>query len=219
MVTPGAIEHAKPVDRFVRPRRVKAILRRPAAGGDERCRRLGDDELAFAHVEEQRAGYRLAGVVEQQFDRTNFFQHRNPPLHHLFGESAHDLDAGEITFVNRAIERLAGERFLFDCAVGIAIEEAAEFCLHLFDGRRGLLDERDGKILIVDVLPALERVHQVLFVRVFVVEHDVEPALHHPAASAFALERFGRDQDFQIRIGVEGVECGHLGGGAHANDQ
>ena len=30
---------------------------------------------------------------------------------------------------------------------------------------------------------------------------------------------FGGDQDFQVRVGVEGIQCGHFGGGAHANNQ
>ena len=50
-------------------------------------------------------------------------------------------------------------------------------------------------------------------------QHDIEAALNHAAAAALAFERLGGDEDFQIRAGVMGIERGHLGGGAHANDQ
>ena len=52
---------------------------------------------------------------------------------HLLGEPVHDLDAGEVALVHRAVERLAGERLLVDRAVGIAVEEAAELVLELVD--------------------------------------------------------------------------------------
>ena len=52
---------------------------------------------------------------------------------HLLGEAIDDLDAGQIALVHGAVERLAGERFLVDRAVGIAIEETAELVLQLAD--------------------------------------------------------------------------------------
>src|SRR5437764_11575598 len=55
--------------------------------------------------------------------------------------------------------------------------------------------------------------------RVLGAEHHVETTLHHPAASAFALERLGGDEDFQIRARVMGIKRRHLGGGAHSDDQ
>ena len=39
---------------------------------------------------------------------------RPPP--HLLGEAIHDLDAGEIALVDRAVVALAGEGLLVDCA-------------------------------------------------------------------------------------------------------
>ncbi len=101
----------------------------------------------------------------------------------------------------RAIEGLAGKGLLMDGAVGVAVEEAAELGFHFLDGGRGLLDQGLGQVLVVEVLAALEGVHQVLLMGVLRVEHDVEAALNHAAAAAFALERLGHDEDVQVRIG------------------
>ena len=64
------------------------------------------------------------------------FQPMDAARPHLLGEAVHDLDAGEIALVHRAVEGLPGERLLVNRAVGIAVEEAAELVLELVDRAR-----------------------------------------------------------------------------------
>src|SRR5881394_4026241 len=58
-----------------------------------------------------------------------------------------------------------------------------------------------------------------LLMRVLRAEDNIEPALHHTAATAFAFQRLGCDEDFEIRARVVGIKRRHLGGGAHSDDQ
>src|SRR6516225_10166833 len=54
-----------------------------------------------------------------------------PARPYLLGEPVHDLDAGEVALVHRAIETLPGEGLLMDRPVRVAIEEAAELVFQL----------------------------------------------------------------------------------------
>ena len=129
-----------------------------------------------------------------EIERAMLFQPLNAARPHLLGEPVHDLDAGEVALVHRAVERLPGERLLVDRAVGIAVEEAAELVLELVDALDGAGDERPGEVLIGQPLPAFDRVHEVALDRVARRERDVVAALDHPRAAALAEQSLDRDR-------------------------
>ncbi len=162
----GAVEHGDAVDGLFRAGSVKPVVRGTAAGGDQGGGRLGHNELTAPHIEQKRAGDHLAGFVQEQFDGAALLHHGDLPLDHLLGEPAENLDARQVALVYGAIKGLAGKRLLVDRSVRVAVEEAAELGFHLLDGGCGLLDQRLGQLLVVDVLAALEGVHQVLLVGV-----------------------------------------------------
>ena len=58
-----------------------------------------------------------------------------------------------------------------------------------------------------------------LFMGIAGVEHHVEAALNHAAASAFALQRLGGNEDVQVRVGIMGIDGRQLRRGAHAQHQ
>ena len=55
---------------------------------------------------------------------------------HLFHQPVHDFDSGQVALVDGPVKTLAGKRLLVEAAVGIAVEEAADF-IFKFDARAG----------------------------------------------------------------------------------
>ncbi len=67
---------------------------------------------------------------------------------HLLGQAIDDLDPGQIALVHRAVERLPGERFLMDRAVGIAVEKTADLVFELANALDRAGDECPGEVLV-----------------------------------------------------------------------
>src|SRR5439155_946661 len=69
---------------------------------------------------------RAPPVVAQQLDGAALLEPRDVrPRLGLLGQAVHDLDAGEVALVDRAVVALAGERLLVDPALARPVEEAA----------------------------------------------------------------------------------------------
>ena len=123
-------------------------------------------------------------------------------------EAIHDLDAGEIALVDRAVVALAGERLLVDLAVGVAVEEAAVARLELEHAAGRLVHERPGELLVVDQRAALEGVVEVRVDRVGRCQHRVVAALDHPRASGPAEQAFDGHADREAGGAVGRVQGG-----------
>jgi hypothetical protein len=136
-----------------------------------------------------------------------FFHPFDTTRPHLLGQAVDDLDAGEVAFVNGAVEGLAGESLLMDRAVRIAVEEAAEFVLQFMDPLDRLVDQGPGELLVGEPLAAFDRVHEVALDRVALGECDVVAALDHPGAAALAQEALDGDGDGKRRIGLVRVKA------------
>jgi hypothetical protein len=138
---------------------------------------------------------------------------------HLLGEPVHDLDAGEIALVHRAVEGLACERLLVDRAVRVAVEEAAQLVLELVDPLDRERHQLPCEVLVGQPLAALDRVHEVPLDRIFLRERDVVATLHHARAAAFAEQAFYGDRDRQIRRSLVRVQRGEQARAAGTEDQ
>ena len=104
----------------------------PAPVAESVALRGDGDEAAAAVVEQHGADNARAG--REEIEAAGFFEDRDVRLFKdPVAEVRHDLDAGEIAFVDGAVEALAGERFLMDRAVGVAIEQAADAVFELDD--------------------------------------------------------------------------------------
>ena len=114
---------------------------------------------------------------------------------HRFREPVHDLDAGQVALVHRAIESLAGERLLMQGSIGIAIEKTAELVLELAHALDRSGHERPYELLVGQPCAALDGVHEVSLDRVARAERDVVAALDHARASALAEQALDRDRD------------------------
>jgi hypothetical protein len=138
---PGPERHGEPVTGFVAGGRVVLIHGRPAAGGEQRRLGAHQQRRTGAHVEHEHAGEPGAVGGRDQLDRAMVLQtpHVAPP--DLLSEAVDDLDAGEVPFMDRAVEALPGESLLVDRAVRVAVEEAAQFVLELADADLRLRDE------------------------------------------------------------------------------
>jgi hypothetical protein len=62
----------------------------------------------------------------------------------LLGEAVDDLDAGQVTLVDGAVEGLPRKGLLVDGAVRVAVEEAAPAVLQLADAGLRHRDQRPG---------------------------------------------------------------------------
>jgi len=148
-----------------------------------------------------------------------FLQPVDPPRPDLLGEAVDDLDAGEVAFVHRAVEGLAGEGLLVDRAVGVAVEEAAELVFQLADAHLRLGHQRPGEVLVVEPAAALDRVHEMALGRIAGGKRHVVAALHHAGAAALAEQAFDRDGDVQLRIDLVRMKGGEQAGAAAAKNQ
>jgi len=140
-----------------------------------------------------------------------------PP--NLLGKPIHDLDAGEIALVHRAVEALSCERLLMDRSVRIAIEEAAELVLQLAHSFEGSRYERPGKLLVGQPCASLDRVHEVPLDGVARCESDVVAALNHARAAGLAEQPLHRNGDGERRIRCLRMQCREQPGTAGAENQ
>ncbi len=210
--------HREAVAALVARRCVVAVHRRAAAGGEQHRFRLHENVVAGADVDQEDAGKRSV-VGRDEVQRAMLFQPMNATRPHLLGEAVHDLDAGEVALVHRAVERLPGERLLVNRAVGIAVEEAAELVLELADPLDCAGDERPGEVLVRQPLPALDRVHEMALDRIARRQRDVVAALDHPRAAAFAEKALDRDRHMERGIGGVRMQRREESGAAGAQDQ
>ena len=201
-----AQRHRETVAALVAGRRVEPVHRRTAAGGEQHGLRLHEDVFAGANVDQQDSCRRAHAVVRggrDEIERAMLFQPVDAARPHLLREPVHDLDAGEITLVHGAIERLPGKCLLVDRAVGVAVEEAAELVLELVDPLDRSRDQRPREVLVRQPLAALDRVHEVALDRIARRERDVVPALDHPRAAGFTEQAL--DGDRHVERGIRGM--------------
>src|SRR4051794_5362312 len=125
---------------------------------------------------------------------------------HLLHEAVYNLDAGEVAFVHRAVECLAGESFAVQTAVGSAVEETSDFVFKLADALDRLVDKRPGELLVRQPLATLDRVHEMALDRVAQQQGNVVAALHHPGAARLSQQSLGRNRHLKTWIGVMGME-------------
>src|SRR3990170_817501 len=162
----------------------------------------------------------VASRVARELDRAALLEGADVAAHEdLLRESVHDLDAGEVALVHRAVVRLAGEGLLVDAPVGPAVEEAAVARLELEHASRRLPDERPRELLVVDPAAARERVAEVRLELVGRGQHRVVAALHHARAAGAAQQALDDDGDGQPGRGVGGVERRAEAGAAGAEDE
>jgi len=215
----GAQCHGEAIAALVARGRVIAVHRRPAASGEQHGLGAHEHVVAGAHVDEQHAGdCRAVGGLDQ-LDGAVLFQAVDAPRPDLLGEAVHDLDAGQIALVHRAVERLAGEGFLVHRAVGIAVEEAAQLVLQFPYSFNSQGDELPGELLVGQPLAALDGVHEVALDRVFLGERDVVAALDHARAAAFAEQAFHRHGDRELGRRLVRMQRGEQPRAAGAEDQ
>ena len=210
--------HGLAVGGFFERRGADVVHRGARAGGRERGFGGDGDEAAAAVVEQHGADDARAGGEE--IEATRFFEDRDVRLlEDPIAEVRHDLDAGEVAFVHRAIEALAGERFLVDGAVRIAIEQAADAVFELDDAVGRIVDECPSEFLVVEELAAFDRVVEVFVEGVGRVEYAVVAALDHSRAAGLADEAFHGDDDACLRVGGGDVQRGEHAGTAGAEDE
>ena len=214
-----AQRHRHAVAALIARRRVIAVHRRPAAGRKQNGARVNEQEAAFADIDQQRTGDCSPVAAFDQFHGAVLFEARDVARPDLFGETVHDLDARQVALVHGAIERLAGERFLVNRAVGIAIEKTAELVFQLANAFDGLLAKRPGKILVGKPLAALQRVREMALDRIACCERDVVAALNHAGATAFAEQSLDGDRDRQRGICLVRVQRRKQSRAAGAQDQ
>ncbi len=174
--------HGLAVGGFFQRRRADVVHRGAGAGGGERGLGRDGDEAAAAVVEQHGADDARAG--REEIEAAGFFEDRDVRLlEDPVAEVRHDLDAGEVAFVDGAVEALAGERFLVDRAVGVAVEEAADAVFELDDAVGRIVHECPGELLVVEELAAADRVVEVFVEGVGRVEDAVVSALDHARAA------------------------------------
>src|SRR5262249_22736212 len=129
-------------------------------------RRWRATPLSPARRRIRRCGCRPAGHPQcpvaggDGIERSMLFPTPRASCPDLLGEAVHDLDAGQVTLVHGAVERLSRERLLMDRSIGIAIEEASELVLELAYPRDRAGDERPCELLVRQPFAAFDRIHE-----------------------------------------------------------
>src|SRR3989442_5101779 len=216
---PRPVRERDAVGGLVRRARECGVHRGPGPRRQERDARGDHDEAPRPDVEDQRAR-RAPRVVAQQLDGAALLEPRDVRTRlGLLGQAVHDLDAGEVAFVDRAVVALAGERLLVDPALARPVEEAAVAPFELERASWRFGDERPDELLVVDEAAARERVEQVRLEGVGLGEDRVVAALHHAGAAGAPEEPLDDDRDAELRRRVGGVERGAKARAARAEDQ
>ena len=136
-----------------------------------------------------------------------------------FGKPVDDLDAGQAALVYCAVECLAGEGLLMDCAVGISVKKTAKVVLQLMNAFDSDIDQLPGKVLIVEPFTAFDRVHEMALNRIVGRQDDIVAALNHSGAAAFAEEPFDGDGDVLLRRRLMRMQGGEEACPSAAEDQ
>ena len=200
--TPRAERHRHPVAR------ARVGVRRPGveparAAGREDHRLRPDRGEAAAH--EVPGDHALAAiVVDDELPREELLVGLDVALHHLLVEHVDEDVAGDVRGVRGARLACRAERALRDPAVLRSGEDRAP-ALELVDVVRRLLAEDLDRVLVAEVVRALDRVERVLLGVVVgrVPERRVDAALGRAGVAAHRVDlRDHRD----VRAGVEGLD-------------
>ncbi len=179
--------HRHPVARAgVRVRRAR-VEPAGAAGGEDH--RLGADRLQPA-VQEVPGDHALAAVVvDDELPGEVLLVDEDVALHHLLVEDVDEDVAGDVGGVGGARRARGAERPLGDLALRRAREDRAP-ALELVDVGRRLVAEDLDRVLVAEVVGALDRVERVLLGAVLgrVPERRVDPALGRAGVAANRMD-------------------------------
>src|SRR6185312_4297057 len=117
--------HCQTVTGLVAGGRVIPVHGRSAAGRQEHGARANQKWFAGTHIKHQRAGNLGTIGTPNEVECPVVLEATYVPAPDLLGQPIDDFDAGEVAFVDRAIECLTGKCFLVNGAVGVAVEETA----------------------------------------------------------------------------------------------
>src|SRR6185437_8503195 len=195
----GAITHCNAVAGFLSRRCSNAIHRRGPASSNDDDPGANDDEPARTHVEPRDTG-ELTGIVENQVESTDVLEFARTEAEHLITEAAHDLDTRKVATVHRAVEALACKGFLVDPTIFTPIEEAPDTSLELVNYAWRIADQRPGEFLVIEVLPAVERVGKMQLKRIGWIEDGVVATLHHASATRATDGTLAQQGDVEARV-------------------
>src|ERR1700730_9329658 len=191
-----------------------------AAGREQHRARLDETQRAGSDVREQHAGERSAVAGWDEGERPMLLQPADARTRpYLLHQPIDDLDAGEITLVDGAVEALAGERLAVQRSIRIAVEEAADLVFEFAHPLDRARHQRPGEFLVRQPLAALDGVHEMALDRVTLVQRHVVAALNHAGAAAFAEQPFGGHHNGEVGIGALGMQRRKQAGAAGAEDQ
>src|SRR5690606_5558151 len=160
-----------------------------------------------------------AVAARYQLDGTVLFHAMDAPRPYLFGQPVDDLDAGQVSLVHGAVERLAREGLLMQCAVGVSVKEAAQLVLQLVDSFDCPVDQRPGQFLVGQPLAALDGVHEMPFGRIARCQGHVVAALDHARAPALSQQPLDGHGNVQARRRVVRMQRSEQPRAARPQDQ
>ena len=217
---PGTKRHGKAIHRLVAGRGVVAVHGWPAAGRHEHCFRPDQPEDAAAHVDHQHTGKPVALPAGDQGDGAVFLQPFDRAAQYLFHQPVDDLDPGQIALVDCPVCGLSGKGLLMQRAVGISVEEAADFIFKLMDTFDGGTAQTPCHVLVGKPFAAIDGVHEMALHRITAAKRHIVATLNHAGAAAFADQALDRHRDLgAFRGALLGVKRGEQTGAAGAEDQ
>ncbi len=217
---PAAQRHRQAVAALVARRRVIAVHRRAAAGGEQHRLRLAPARTrrcACRPAARRRAPSRRAVRMNSS---ARCSSSRSMPRAHTCSDSRLMISMPVRSPLCTVRSNVwPGEGLLVHGAVGIAVEKAAELVLELVHALDRAVDQRPREILVGQPLAAFDRVHEMALDRIAGGERDVVAALDHARAAAFAEQALDGDGDRQRRVGGVRVQRGEQARAARAEDQ
>src|SRR4051794_25375640 len=187
-----------------------------AAGGEDH--RLGGEQLhrAVADVAGDRATAIAGLVLHERGDEPLLVAVDGPVvLHQLLVEDMQQRLAGDVSDVVGARRGGAAERARAELALGTAVEGDA-LVLEPQHLARGLLAHDLDRVLVAEVVGALDRVERVRLPRVVGVERGVDAARGRVGVRSNRVD-LAHDRDRGSR--ARGGECGALAGESGADDE
>src|ERR1700730_13695322 len=104
-----------------------------AAGREQHRARRDETQRAGSEVRERHPGGRSAVAGWDEGERPMLLQPADArTCPYLLHQPIDDLDAGEITLVDGAVEALAGESFAVQCSIRVLVEEAADLAFYFW---------------------------------------------------------------------------------------